>query len=120
MNKLAILLTFIAQSATAYTKVDTQKEFLTLIEGRTLSIWYYTLRIDVWADGQIEGRALGSPITGTWFWEDGYFCREMRWGDTEIPFNCQLVEHQNVRMRFTTDRGAGDSATFSLRARVQK
>ena len=34
----------------------------------------------------------------------------------EIEFNCQLVEaNGDERMRFTVDKGTGDSATFKLR-----
>jgi hypothetical protein len=34
----------------------------------------------------------------------------------EIPYNCQLVEERGGEvMRFTVDRGTGDSASFRLR-----
>lgn len=40
----------------------------------------------------------------------------MRWGQREIPYNCQLVEAQGDRvLRFTVDQGRGDSADFRLR-----
>jgi hypothetical protein len=67
-------------------------------------------------DGQINGSALGWDVTGTWAWEDGYFCREIDWSGKPIPYNCQLVEVQdNAKIRFTVDKGAGDEATFNLR-----
>ena len=66
-------------------------------------------------DGRIDGSAVGWDITGTWQWQDGYFCREMAWGGDPIPYNCQLVEVEgDDRIRFTVDRGAGRSAAFSL------
>jgi len=74
------------------------------------------LTLSVTADGAIQGRAAGRDVTGDWSWQEGYFCRKMMWGEREIPYNCQLVEIRNGdEMRFTVDRGAGDSATFKLR-----
>lgn len=32
-----------------------------------------------------------------------------------IPWNCQLVEVRDDTLRFTVDKGAGDSASFRLR-----
>ena len=65
---------------------------------------------------QIKCSALGWAVSGTWNWNEGYFCREMDWSGTPIPHNCQLVEARGDRkLRFTTDRGAGDSASFDLR-----
>ena len=62
------------------------------------------------------GDALGWQITGSWWWNDGYFCREMDWEGYAIPYNCQLVETNDGRIvRFTVDRGTGDSAQFRLR-----
>ena len=55
-------------------------------------------------------------IVGRWDWQDGFFCREMKWGGDPIPYNCQLVEMRgDSEIRFTVDRGAGQSARFRLR-----
>ena len=90
--------------------------FVDLLDGRELRLGLFGIALQVTPDGRIEGEARGDTVTGTWVWEDGYFCREMAWGDTPIPYNCQLVEARGERqMRFTTDRGAGESASFNLR-----
>ena len=89
--------------------------FLSYLDGRSLTIRMFGLTIDVAEDGTIGGKAVGRPITGSWSWQDGFFCREMAWGAREIPYNCQLVEAAGNEMRFTTDKGAGDSADFRLR-----
>jgi hypothetical protein len=40
----------------------------------------------------------------------------MDWSGMAIDFNCQLVEANGAeRLRFTVDKGTGDSATFRLR-----
>lgn len=103
-------------SANTFTPVTDESEFLSLVEGRELRLGTFGIALRVMPNGQIDGRAAGWPVNGSWTWQDGYFCREMDWSGTPIPFNCQLVEVQgDSRLRFTVDRGAGDSASFNLR-----
>ena len=76
----------------------------------------FGISLKVEPDGEIRGSAMGWDVTGTWEWQDGYFCREMDWSGYPIPKNCQLVEAKgDEAIRFTVDKGAGDSASFNLR-----
>lgn len=104
-----------ATPALAFDTITERGEFLSTIEGKQLRLGLFGIRLDVQSSGQIIGEARGYPVTGTWSWQDGFFCRQMDWGGTEIPYNCQLVEVRGGQIRFTTDRGAGDDATFNLR-----
>ncbi len=109
---LAALLPAQAQD---YTPVKEKDAFLSLIEGRSLRMPLYGLTLSLTPDGRIVGQALGWGISGSWRWEDGFFCRDMDWSGMEIPFNCQLVEAKGVtNLRFTVDKGVGDSASFRL------
>lgn len=102
-------------SADGFSPVREKSRFLSLIEGRELRLRLFNIRLSLSPDGGIKGSALGWGVTGTWNWKDGYFCRELDWSGTEIPFNCQLVEARGDReLRFTVDRGKGDSAAFRL------
>jgi hypothetical protein len=113
---LTAMLAPLPAAANEFQPVTDQSEFLSILEGRELRLGLFGLSLQVTPDGRIDGRALGDDITGTWAWQDGFFCREMDWGGTEIPYNCQLVEVQgDAVMRFTVDQGAGDSAEFNLR-----
>lgn len=104
-----------AAAAQDFRPVTERSAFLDLLDGRSLRLALFAIELDVTADGKINGRALGSPVTGQWTWQDGYFCRRMDWSGTEIAQNCQLVEARGrSEMRFTVDRGAGDSAAFRL------
>ena len=110
-----LALTPLPALADGFAPVSEQSEFLSLVKDRELKIYLYGLTLRVKEEGTIEGSAVGWDISGTWSWQDGYFCREMEWGDRPIPYNCQLVEVRGEdRMRFTVDQGAGDSATFRL------
>ena len=110
------LLPALPAEANDYAKIDDLNRFLSLVEGRELRLPLYGVRLRLAPDGTISGSALGWEITGSWRWEDGYFCREMDWSGTPIPMNCQLVEARgDSEVRFTVDRGAGDSASFRLR-----
>lgn len=103
-------------AANDYEPVRDRASFLSLIEGRTLHLTLFRISLSVLPDGRIDGSALGWPVSGSWEWKDGYFCREMDWSGSPIPFNCQLVEAQgNNQMRFTVDQGNGEAATFRLR-----
>lgn len=114
---LAALLTFTASPVLAdgFEPVRDREAFVALVEGRELRLGLFRIGLNVMPDGQIEGSALGWRVTGTWSWKDGYFCREMEWSGKPIPYNCQLVEARGDELRFTVDRGAGDSAAFRLR-----
>ena len=74
------------------------------------------IRVKVTDRGQIVGRAFGKKVTGAWRWRNGYFCRDLYWGGSELDLgNCQLVEVKGNSVRFTSDKGTGDSAALRLR-----
>lgn len=103
-------------SADDFAPVTDETAFLALVQGRELRIGLYNLTLSLLPDGRVTGSALGWGITGSWAWQDGFFCRELDWSGTAIPYNCQLVEARGTdAVRFTVDRGAGDSASFKLR-----
>lgn len=112
---LALGMSATATRADAYQPIADKQTFLQVLGDKRLSNRLYAVNLKVTADGAIAGTGAGWDITGTWSWEGGYFCREMTWGGDPIPYNCQLVETNGKDVRFTTDQGAGDSASFRLR-----
>lgn len=106
----------LAAAANEFEPIRDREEFLSTVQGKELRIGLYNLSLAVSPDGQIAGRALGWGITGEWAWKDGYFCREMDWSGKAIEYNCQLVERRgSTELRFTSNRGEGQRATFRLR-----
>jgi hypothetical protein len=120
-TRVAVLVALCLSTAGPATAQDFQAvrdkdAFLDLVGGRELRLPLFRIRITLSPDGSISGSALGWPLKGQWKWEDGYFCRDIDWSGTEIPFNCQLVEARGAdEVRFTVDQGKGDSASFRLR-----
>ena len=114
---LGTAMLFLASGAQAqsYQPVTDQTTFLQILGDKRLSNRLYGVNLRVMPDGDIVGTGAGWEVTGTWSWQNGYFCREMTWGGDPIPYNCQLVETNGRDLRFTTDQGSGDSASFRLR-----
>lgn len=96
-----------------FATVSDRGTFLRLVQGKVLS--HPLVQLQVSPDGRITGRGARWDVTGTWSWQDGYFCRDINWGGDELGYNCQRVAAKGDRIRFTSDRGAGQSADFRLR-----
>ena len=93
-------------------KLNTVNEFVTVVQGKTLS--RPLIKLTVSSDGRISGRGATWPVEGDWRWQDGYFCRDLYWGGDALGYNCQEVRAHGNRIRFTSDKGAGDSAEFRI------
>ncbi|MFZ3581242.1 dihydrodipicolinate reductase [Loktanella sp. DJP18] len=105
----------LAASAQGYQPITDRATFLSLVEGRSLDQRLFGVALRVTGDGRIAGDAMGGTVSGSWSWEDGFFCREMMWGDRDFPLNCQRVDLNGDLLRFTADRGQGDDATLRIR-----
>ena len=114
----AMLATSEARPAAAqgWTTVTDEATFVSLVQGRELRIGLFGISLTVSPAGTIGGTAQGRQVTGEWAWQDGLFCRDMTWGQSEIGYDCQLVQSDGgSRLRFVEDAGAGRSADFNLR-----
>ncbi|MEX0279621.1 MAG: dihydrodipicolinate reductase [Arenibacterium sp.] len=117
MRTLAIAsaLALAASAATAeFAKVNDLAQFKSIVTGKTLT--RPLIRLEVMPEGDIRGMGARWEVTGNWSWKDGYFCRDLFWGGDALGYNCQEVRVNENRIRFTSDRGRGDSAVFHLRA----
>ncbi|MEL6464127.1 MAG: dihydrodipicolinate reductase [Pseudomonadota bacterium] len=95
-------------------KVKDQQQFVQIVNGKTLTRPF--VKLNVLPDGQIAGRGARWDVEGTWSWQNGYFCRDLFWGGDPLGYNCQEVQASaDGRIKFTSDRGQGDSAMFRLR-----
>ena len=95
------------------TTISEPPDFENLVKDKKLE--RFLISLSVTGDGKIEGSAAGRDVSGDWNWIDGYFCRTLMWGERELKYNCQKVTFDGGRLRFISDRGAGQSASFALR-----
>ncbi|KEJ97327.1 hypothetical protein [Pseudosulfitobacter pseudonitzschiae] len=92
--------------------VTSQADFIKLVNGKTLTRPLVQLQVS--PDGSITGKGAAWDVTGTWKWQGNYFCRDLYWGGDALGYNCQEVRVEPGRIRFTSDKGQGDSAAFRL------
>ncbi|MHA6324624.1 dihydrodipicolinate reductase [Roseivivax sp. CAU 1753] len=94
-------------------RVVSKPEFVDLVQGKKLT--RPLVELQVTPDGAIAGTGAAWDVTGKWTWQDGYFCRDLVWGGDSLGYNCQMVTATGDRITFTSDRGQGRSAGFTLR-----
>lgn len=110
---LALAVSFPAMAEAKYKKVNSKDEFVQITNGKNMTIMGIT--VFVTADGKIGGKAYGRQVKGAWRWQDGFFCRDLYWGERDFGPNCQEVRVHGDKIRFASDRGAGRSAVLTLR-----
>lgn len=113
VSVLAALVGTPVLAAADYTKISNKSEFVALVAGKTLT--RPLVKLEVSPSGKISGRGASWDVDGDWTWKNGYFCRNIVWGGSELGYNCQEVGMSKGRMRFTSDKGQGQSADFRLR-----
>ena len=113
-NLKLIIFLFIASLASASEiTITNRSDFENLVIDKKLE--RFLISLSVFNDGKIKGSAAGREVIGDWDWIDGFFCRNLLWGARELKYNCQLVTFDGKRLRFISDRGKGQSASFALR-----
>lgn len=111
---MSVAFSLVALPAAAdFAKIANETQFVQAVNGKTLT--RPLVKLEVSPEGQISGKGLQWAVTGNWSWQNGYFCRDLDWGGTDLGYNCQEVRINNDRIRFTSDRGEGQSAVFRLR-----
>lgn len=100
-------------SAAAFDKVKSKSEFMQIVQGKNLTIM--GISVNVQPNGAIGGKAYGRPVKGEWRWSDGYFCRDLSWGDMDLGPNCQEVKVDGNTIRFQSDKGTGRYADLRIR-----
>lgn len=96
-----------------YLVIKDKNAFIAEIKDKTLK--RPLIRLEVTEDGKINGRAAMLNVTGQWTWENNYFCRDLFWGSRNLGYNCQQVSSNGKKIRFTSDKGEGDFADFTVK-----
>ena len=100
-------------ASSEYLVIKDKNAFIAEIKDKTLK--RPLIRLEVTEDGKINGRAAMLNVTGQWTWENNYFCRDLFWGSRNLGYNCQQVSSNGKKIRFTSDKGEGDFADFTVK-----
>ncbi|SDG67994.1 dihydrodipicolinate reductase [Sulfitobacter delicatus] len=96
-----------------FARISDKAEFVSVVSGKKLT--RALVDLSVTPGGAITGKGAVWEVKGSWNWEGGYFCRSLNWGGDDLGYNCQEVARDGNRIRFTSDKGAGETAVFTLK-----
>lgn len=108
-----LVLTLPTATLADYVRITDKGEFLGVVTQGELT--RLGISVTVTPDGEIEGSAFGYPVTGSWTWDGGFFCRDLAWGGDDLGYNCQAVARDGRSVRFISDKGEGDAASLRLK-----
>jgi len=113
LSALCAAAALVATPALAFEKIKSKSEFMKVVQGKDLTI--LGISVNVQPNGAIGGKAYGRPVKGEWNWRDGYFCRDLFWGEMDLGPNCQEVRVNGNTIRFQSDKGTGRYADLRIR-----
>ncbi len=96
----------------AQTLISDREAFVQAVGGKTLS--RPLQRFVLGPDGGISGTASGRDLTGSWNWQDGMFCWDLRWGGQILENDCQQVAVEGSTVYLRKNRGSGQQASYSI------
>lgn len=115
MKKLLALPLFLAACATADPipngPITDEATFRDLVVGKRIQVGTDAF-MTINADNTISGEADGTTATGSWSFEDGFWCRTIRVGDI-INEDCQLWVIDGNQLVITRERGQGESFVWT-------
>ena len=93
-------------------KLTTEKEFREMVAGKRMANKHgYGI---AHRDGTITGTFAGKNMTGTWSWEDQYYCRTAKLGKKKYGHNCSVVTVSGNKVILKGSKGMGKKRTYRL------
>lgn len=94
-------------------EITTKAQFLEQIAGRKL------VQEDSWvvltADGKVNGQGPAKgEITGTWVWNETYYCRDITVDGVTFPHDCETVTRDGDTVTFTHEKGEGIEVSWTI------
>lgn len=65
-------------------------------------------------DGTMTGTFDGRNLTGYWYWEDQYFCRNIKVGNKHFDSDCQILFVSGDELTVVRNRGEGETVAYRL------
>ncbi|PYG28264.1 hypothetical protein [Pelagimonas varians] len=107
---LALMLLTTSALAQDFDRIDSEPEFRALALDKTLYLG--DTQVTVHDKGAMTVVFKGKEITGTWQWEDGFFCRILKSYSTKA--DCQLWEYDGTDFRIARDKGNGQAFVYTV------
>ena len=64
--------------------------------------------------GRLDGNVSGEPLSGTWFWDERFWCRTVTSEQEMALTDCQVFEATAEGLQVTSRRGEGTSFLYTL------
>ena len=93
-------------------RIDTRAEFIDIFADKVLL--GEDLRFTIHSSGDITGQAGGQDFFGSWYWEDGFFCRAVSSGEEDLGLDREVIERRGRHMRYTRQMGQGNSSVVAI------
>lgn len=90
-------------AADSSVRITSEQEFRDQVIGKKLVV--KGGHVVVHEDGTLSGEFKKKKITGTWSWEDQYYCRTGKLGGKDFGHDCQVIEVSGDTMTFKGEKG---------------
>ena len=95
-------------------RITTRQAFINLVAGKIFSNELGSGMC--LSDGTMTGEFDGHTLTGYWYWEDRFFCRDIRLGRKHLGSDCQILSVSEDVLTVVRNRGKGETVTYRLLA----
>ncbi|MCP5038370.1 MAG: hypothetical protein GY945_12315 [Rhodobacteraceae bacterium] len=109
---ISLIATVAMADETGFTRIVDESGFIGTVTDREITSRLGTLIIG--SDGKVTGSVPIGKVTGSWNWDEGYWCRTVKIGFLKQSEDCQSVEVSPTEVRFAAEKGTGKAVLFSF------
>ena len=99
-------------SAEAIGPIETEEQLRAHVVDRNL--FYGDDTVIITSAGRLDGSVSSVPLTGTWHWDDRYWCRTVTSEQDLSLTDCQVFEATSEGLQATSKRGEGVTFLYTL------
>jgi len=98
--------------AEALGPIETEEQLRAHVVDRNL--FYGEDTVIITSAGRLDGTVSSEPLTGTWWWDDRYWCRTVTSEQDLELTDCQVFEATSEGLQVISKRGSGVSFLYTL------
>ena len=108
----AVCFTATSTLAQDFQRIKSKSEYTAQVAGKRLVADFGWVKAT--ADGGITGEINGQSARGNWTWNRGFWCRDITYGSTTLPRNCQAIFIKGDTLVSIRDKGQGDQVVMKF------